>query len=199
MFGWGGGYWAESGLAASRRREPIAATIILSVLRRPERLGIGHRMTLPAPLRETIIATGSIMTEAHDPWWIISGAAAAIYGAHPIEVSDVDVMLSVTDAERLFARVGIEQAPPSDHPRFRSEVFGQWTGCALVVEFMANFTLREMDGIWRSMRPKTRRAMRVGAVTVFVPEVCELRHMFERFGREKDHARIALLDQLEAR
>ena len=55
-------------------------------------------LLLSAALRETIIATASLMTEARDPWWIISGAAAAIHGATPITVSDVDVMVSVSDA-----------------------------------------------------------------------------------------------------
>lgn len=104
-------------------------------------------MTLPGPLRDTIVAVGSIMAEARDPWWIISGAAAAIYGAHPISVSDVDVILSAEDAMRLFSRFEIRQAPPSDHPRFRSELFGRWTETPLAVEFMANFTLRELDGV----------------------------------------------------
>jgi hypothetical protein len=153
-------------------------------------------LPLSAPLRKTIIATASLMTEARDPWWIISGAAAAIHGAHPIKVSDVDVMLSVSDAHRIFSRVGISKAPPSDHPRFRSEAFGQWAECPLVVEFMANFMLRELDGVWRPMKPATRQQIRVEAATVFVPEIGELRAMFERFGRPKDNERIALLDRL---
>lgn len=151
---------------------------------------------LSAALQKTVIATASLMTEARDPWWIISGAAAAIHGAHPITVSDVDVMVSVSDARRIFSRVGIRKAPPSDHPRFRSEAFGQWTECPLVVEFMANFMLRELDGVWRPMKPATRQQIRVESATLFVPEIWELRAMFERFGRAKDHERIALLDRL---
>lgn len=88
-------------------------------------------MILPAALRETVIETGLAMAEASDPWWIITGAAAALYGAHPITVSDVDVMLSTADAKRLFHKIGIQQEPPSIHPRFRSEVFGQWKKTAL--------------------------------------------------------------------
>lgn len=153
-------------------------------------------MTLPAPLHETVVAVGSILADAVDPWWIISGAAAAIHGAQPITVSDVDVMLSIDDALRLFPQIGIKRFAPSDHPRFRSEVFGQWNKCPLVVEFMANFKLCDLDGVWRPMQPKTRHQVHVGNTAVFVPELCELRGMFERFGRPKDLDRIALLDQL---
>lgn len=153
-------------------------------------------MTLPDPLHETIVAVGSILADARDPWWIISGAAAAIHGAQPITVSDVDVMLSVEDAKRLFARIGIAQEPQSSHPRFRSEIFGRWEACPLVAEFMANFVLRDLDGVWRPMLPSTRRAVTIGAITIFVPELQELRGMFQRFGRPKDLTRIKLLDHL---
>lgn len=155
-------------------------------------------MDLPEPLSDTIAAVAAVLADARDPWWILSGAAAALYGARPITVSDVDVMLSVRDAERLFARIGIVQEPPSGHPRFRSERFGRWTAPPLVVEFMAGFLLRDRDGAWRPMQPDTRRLLRVGAAIVFVPEMPELRAMFARIGRPKDQVRIALLDRLPA-
>jgi hypothetical protein len=153
-------------------------------------------MILEDRLHETIVAVGSVMADAHEPWWIISGAAAAIYGAHPITVSDVDVLVSAGDALRIFPRLGIERAAPSDHPRFRSEIFGQWTKSALIVEFMANFKLCEPDGVWRLVRPTTRRQMTVGDTMVYVPELLELRDMFRKFGRAKDRVRIELLNQL---
>jgi hypothetical protein len=151
---------------------------------------------LPDPLAQTIVATASALVDAHDPWWIISSAAAALHGAQPITVGDVDVILSPYDATRLFARLGIAPLPPSDHPRFRSGVFGRWTVPPLVVEFMAGFDLRDADGVWRRVAPQTREARSIGAATVFVPGRDELRAMFERFGRTKDQARIALLDQI---
>lgn len=46
------------------------------------------------------------------------------------------------------------------------------------------------------MTPATRRGIAVDNTMIFVPELGELRAMFQRFGREKDHERIALLDQL---
>lgn len=61
---------------------------------------------------------------------------------------------------------------------------------------MADFTLREADGVWRPMKPVTRQEIRLGATSVFVPEIRELRMMFERFGRPKDYERIALLEKL---
>lgn len=157
-----------------------------------------HRtgMTLASSVRETIAAVGAVLKYAEDPWWIVTGAAAAIHGATPITVSDVDVMLSVRDASHLFSKLGIQAASPSTHPRFRSEVFGQWEGNPLVVEFMANFQLRDLDGVWRPMLPTTRQRFVAATTTVYVPELAELREMFGRFGRPKDHERIRLIDQM---
>lgn len=155
--------------------------------------GIDRAMSLPAPLHDTLRTVGSLLQDAQAPWWIISGAAAALYGANPIKVSDVDVMVSVEDARRLFPRIGLEHAVPAPHPRFRSELFGRWQACALTVEFMANFELRDMDGVWRAMIPQTRRMIMLDNIMIFVPELAELKGMFARFGRPKDHERIALL------
>jgi len=157
--------------------------------------GIDVAINLPAPLHDTIRAVGWVLQDAHSPWWIISGAAAALYGARPIQVSDVDVMISVEDARRLFPRIGLEQAVPAPHPRFRSEIFGRWQSCPLVVEFMANFELRYLDGMWRPMIPQTRRMIMLDDTMIFLPELAELKDMFTRFGRPKDQERNALLSQ----
>lgn len=153
-------------------------------------------MPLAAPVRETIAAVSAVLHDAADPWWIVTGAAAAIHGASPISVSDVDVMLSVRDADRLFSKKGIKVAAPSTHPRFRSEVFGRWKANPLVVEFMANFQLRDLDEVWRPMLPTTRQRFIVSGAIVYVPELAELRDMFARFGRAKDQVRIRLLAQI---
>ena len=58
------------------------------------------------------------------------------------------------------------------------------------------FELRDADGLWRPVVPQTREAVSLGSTTVFVPARAELRTMFARFGRAKDHSRIALLDRI---
>lgn len=172
-------------------------------------LGIDHRqasrncndrgersVTLPLQLSATIAAAAAMLEHTCDPWWIIASAAAAIHGAHPITVADVDILLSLADARRLFPRLGIVPATPPAHPRFQSDLFGRWTAAPLVVEFMAGFRLRSRNGSWRAVQPKTRVPVRVDHSVVFVPTLPELRDMFERFGRPKDLARIDLLDRL---
>ncbi|WP_019515732.1 hypothetical protein [Sphingomonas sp. Mn802worker] len=151
---------------------------------------------MPLSLTRTIVAAAVLLEETRDPWWIISSAAAAIHGARPITVGDVDILLSRADAEKLFSRSGIVPDAASDHPRFRSDLFGRWTETPLTIEFMADFRLRDSDGRWRRVQPRTRVVIRVNRAIVYVPSCAELRIMFERFGRSKDLERINLLDRL---
>jgi hypothetical protein len=143
-------------------------------------------------LSASIHATGNVMAEAHDAWWIIASAAVALHGADPGHVSDIDVLLSVADARRILPAIGIELRPGSAHSAFRSSIFGTWTGTALPVEFMAGFCRRSGEA-WLPVRPATRQSIVVDGVAVFVPERMELQAMLTTFGRPKDMERARSL------
>lgn len=153
-------------------------------------------MTLRPDLHDTLAAIGTALEAAQEPWWIMAGAAAEVLGARDVPAADVDVLIGLADARRLLPALGVEEAAPTAHPRYRSAYFGHWRRWPLVVEFMAGFDFRDPDGEWRPMRPKTRRAVPIGATRVFVPDWADLAAMLERFDRPKDHARIALLNRL---
>ena len=149
-------------------------------------------MTLDPVLSTSLKAIGTVMAEAHDTWWIIASAAVALHGADPRHVADVDVLLSMADAGRILPAIGVEPRPGSRHALFRSGVFATWTGTDLPVDFMADFHRRE-GGAWVPVRPSTRRAVQVGATTVFVPEKADLQAMLAAFGRPKDLERARSL------
>lgn len=146
-------------------------------------------------LLATIAAVAVNLEDTRDPCCIISRTAATIQGAYPIAIGDFNVLLNPTHAAMLFA-IGYSPAASSRHPRFRSDLFGRWAATPLTVEFMAGFRLRDRDGVWREVQPQTRVTVRVGGATVFTPSLHELRDMFERFGRERDRARVDLIDRL---
>lgn len=124
---------------------------------------------------------------ARDPWWIIGSAAVALHGART-EVADVDLLMSERDAAKLLAAQGVPVRPGTPDGRFRSCVFGRLTLGGMAVEVMAGLAV--FDGVdWQGIAPRTRVAMR----DVFVPERTELIAILRCFGREKDHARAALL------
>lgn len=132
------------------------------------------------------------MAAARDPWWIISSAAVALHGADAGEVADVDVLLSEADARAILPGIGIECLPGPEHPAFRSGIFAAWTGTALPVEFMAEFS-HFSGGAWVPVQPVTRKAVDVGGATVFIPEPAELHAMLTGFGRPKDLVRARSL------
>lgn len=149
-------------------------------------------MTLPAPLIETLGSVAAIMAETRDPWWIIASAAAALHGAKPITVADVDVLLSVEDIGRIPPMLGIEPYRGSPNPLFRSQVLARWPAPPLPVDLMAGFEHRVGDA-WHPVWPTTRQAITIGTATVYVPERNELRRIIEGFGRPKDLERARLL------
>lgn len=152
-------------------------------------------MSLPAPLIQTLGPVAAIMEEARDPWWIIASAAAALHGASPIIVADVDVLLSVEDINRLLPVLGIEPYRGPPNPLFRSEVLAKWPAPPVPVDLMAGFEHRIGDS-WHPVQPVTRQAITIGAATVYVPERDELRRIIAGFGRPKDLERARLLAAL---
>lgn len=149
-------------------------------------------MSLPAPLIETLGSVAAIMGTAREPWWIIASAAAALHGASPITVADVDVLLGVEDISRILPTLGIEPYRGPPNPLFRSTILAKWPAPPVPVDLMAGFEHRVGDE-WRPVQPATREAITVGAATVYVPERRELRRIIEGFGRPKDLERARLL------
>jgi hypothetical protein len=131
-----------------------------------------------------------------DHWWIISGAAVALHGTTDIDPGDVDLLVSLRDAEHLASRLGIALAPGEAHQIFRSALFGRWPEPPLPVEIMAGFQVRSGGG-WSEVWPSTREAVTVEGAAVFVPSREELGRMLLGFGRPKDRARSKLLSGAE--
>jgi len=148
---------------------------------------------LPEALRVTLAQVGAAMADAVAPWWIVTGAAVALHGV-ATPARDVDVLIGIDDAERLFGRLGLPLVPGTPHARYRSALFGCWTEPPLLVEWMAGFMLRGPDG-WAAVVPRTRTRTRidVSGVTLSVPDREELASMLEAFGRPKDLMRAKLL------
>jgi hypothetical protein len=143
--------------------------------------------------RSRLAKTLDLIVEAapafEDEWWIIGSAAATLAGADIAEVRDVDLLLSESDAERLFARWSSapqQEATPSG--QFRSARFARFNHAPLAIEAMAGFEMK-VRGCWRRIWPLTREA-RGG---VYTPSIAEQIVLLEEMGREKDAPRIQSL------
>jgi hypothetical protein len=146
-------------------------------------------------LRQTLLTVAALMRDAHDEWWIIASAAMTLHGAAPIEVADVDLLLSERDGHALLGALGLSFAPPIGTDRFRSALFARWGGAPVPVEIMAGFHVRSGDD-WRPVVPTTRIAIRLDDVTLFVPSIEELIAHCRLYGRPKDARRAAILQRL---
>ncbi len=147
---------------------------------------------LASDLRETLVMTVDAMRDAQDPWWVISSAAVALHGVTPVEVGDVDVLMSVADARRVMDRVGIVPTNDGASALFRSTLFGRWETPPLVVEIMAGFHVATGAG-WTEVLPRTRVSLPLDGRVVYVPDRAELAGILRMFGRPKDLERVRLL------
>ena len=147
---------------------------------------------LASDLRETLVMTADAMRDAQDPWWVISGAAIALHGVTPIEVGDVDVLMSVGDARRAMDGLGVVPIKDGASSLFRSTLFGRWETPPLIVEIMAGFHVATSAG-WAEVLPRTRVPIFVDERVVYVPDRAELAEMLRLFGRPKDLERVRLL------
>ena len=147
---------------------------------------------LACDLRETLVMTADAMRDAQDPWWVISSAAVALHGVVPIEVGDVDVLMSVGDARRLMDALGITPIEDGASSLFRSTLFGRWETPPLVAEIMAGFHVATAAG-WTEVLPRTRVPILVEGCVVYMPDRAELAGMLSLFGRPKDLERARFL------
>ncbi len=147
---------------------------------------------LASDLRETLVMTADAMRDAQDPWWVISSAAVALQGVVPIEVGDVDVLMSVGDARRLMDALGITPIEDGASSLFRSTLFGRWETPPLVAEIMAGFHVATAAG-WTEVLPRTRVPILVEGCVVYMPDRAELAGMLSLFGRPKDLERARFL------
>ena len=147
---------------------------------------------LACDLRETLVMTADAMRDAQDPWWVISSAAVALHGVVPIEVGDVDVLMSVLDALRAMDRLGVVPIKDGASSLFRSTLFGRWESPPLVVEIMAAFHVATSAG-WTEVLPRTRVSLPLDGRVVYVPDRAELAAILRMFGRPKDFERVRLL------
>jgi len=151
-------------------------------------------MDLPPGLEETLAEVAQVAADASEPWWIIGSAAVALHGAGT-GVRDVDLMMGIADARHFLQRVGALPTPDTDHPQFRSIVFGTWLEPPLPVEVFAGFSLANPGG-WHPVTLRTRESVSIQGRTLYVPSIDELHDLLLTFGRPKDLERARLLESI---
>lgn len=144
---------------------------------------------LTSPLRESLEWINTFAMGAHDPWWIVFSGAAHLVGAWPATPADVDLMMSVRDANAFANATGslpFTGPPPSGS--FRSKVFMRFEQSPIPVEVMADFEVHTEDG-WTQGIPETC----ISCAGVFVPSIADQIRIYRLLNRSKDKAIIEAL------
>lgn len=131
-----------------------------------------------------------------DDWWIIGSAALVLAGVEGIEPADVDLLGSSETLVGFLDRWGERPARPQPSARFRSDPYHRVDrpGC-LPIETMGNLEVLS-NGIWRKVRPETRVTVYIGrGPRVFIPSLQEQLAILRLFGREKDLAKVRLVQK----
>jgi hypothetical protein len=148
-------------------------------------------MALNADLASTLAGLSKLLRHCQDDYWIISSAAVALHINEDIPTADVDLLVSIRDAETMMRQLGLENRANQQDPLFRSDILLRYDALVLPVEVMAGFAVNSSDE-WEPIWPRTREKL-AGSEDIFVPDRAELSAMLQLFGRPKDLARLALL------
>lgn len=144
--------------------------------------------------RDALAMIAGALREATEPWWIIAGTAVASHARVPVVVDDIDVLIGMADVPLVTAMPGVRIRGSDGDDLFRSHFYAALEVGGVEVEFMAGFELCH-DGCWEPVWPRSRVMLDIGdGRSVPVPDRDELAAMLARFGRDKDLARIALLN-----
>ena len=98
---------------------------------------------------------------------MIGSAAAYLAGLRDEAVADVDLLVTVSDAERLLSRLGASAQPPEPSDLFRSAVFGRVEATPVAIEVMAHLRLGALA--WDYLTPRDRVPVTISSGTLFIP------------------------------
>jgi hypothetical protein len=149
-----------------------------------------------ARLETGLVALADFMADADKPWWIIGSAALVLSGVQRVEPDDIDI---VCDGETLFQLLegsGVKIQPPLPHRQFRSIPYQRiLVPNGTPIELMGNLEVHDGTA-FRTLCISSREAVRAAGKTFYVPSIAEQIAIFRLFGRSKDLAKAALLEDL---
>lgn len=142
------------------------------------------------PCDKALASFLDVASEIHDPWWVVGGAATALFLNDTTDVHDIDVLLSPADAQRLIVILELPDSTDEGTERFRSKVYATWTAPAIPIDLLGGFQVKVGEH-WTLVNPKTRQAFETAAGTVFLPSLDEHIELTRLLGRPRDFERIA--------
>lgn len=135
-----------------------------------------------------------LLQDSQDDWWIIGSTAIALHGIDVGPVNDVDILVSLRDAQALRKATGSANQAATGSKKFRSAIFLILEHNGIPLEIMAGFQAHD-QGRWQTILPNSRRAFKLGNARVYTPELPEIVKILRVFSREKDMNRIKQIEE----
>jgi hypothetical protein len=151
---------------------------------------------ISARLETGLRAVAAFMNDADKPWWIIGSAALVLSGVQGVEPDDIDIVCDGKSLFWLLESSGIKVYPPSPHKQFRSSPYQRiQVANGTPIELMGD--LQVHDGTaFRALKISSRETVRAAGTTFYLPSIAEQIAILRLFGRSKDLAKAALLEEL---
>ena len=130
-----------------------------------------------------------------------TGVTPVLFGTGVLELrgigdfraTDLDVILGVEEARAMAAAAGIDPGEESGNDRFRSRVHVHLSGAPLVIDVMADMSIRTSEG-WLLYELAEIDGVEAVGRRFRAASLGDLRRFYRLAGRDKDAAKIAALD-----
>ncbi len=147
---------------------------------------------LPGDLRRALERIARV-GQGMDDWRIIGSSALMLSGLTEVQPDDVDVVGSAQTIFTMLDRMQCAAGMPEPGVLFRSHPYVRISSPdSLAIEVMGDLEVKQA-GVWRSVLPLGQIPYATDFGPVYVPTVEQQLMLLERFGREKDIQRAALL------
>ena len=130
-----------------------------------------------------------------------TGVTPVLFGTGVLELrgigdfraTDLDVILGVEEARAMAAAAGIDPGEESGNDRFRSRVHVHLSGAPLVIDVMADMSIRTSEG-WLLYELAEIDGVEAVGRRFRAASLGDLRRFYRLAGRDKDAAKIVALD-----
>lgn len=134
-----------------------------------------------------------------------AGVTPVLFGTGVLELrgigdfraTDLDVILGVEEARAMAAATGIDPGEESGNDRFRSRVHVHLGGAPLVIDVMADMSIRTSEG-WLLYELAEIDDIEAVGRRFRAASLGDLRRFYRLAGRDKDASKIAALDAATA-
>lgn len=146
-------------------------------------------------LKSGLLHLSDLMQGEATPWWIIGSTALVLSRIEGVEPDDIDVVASGDCLRRVLAKANIAETPPKPHPKFSSTPYQRikFEG-ATPIELMGDLAVKNSSQ-HIPVTFQTRIKVQIASTTLFIPSPAEQIALFHLFGRDKDLAKAAMLEQ----